>query len=137
MIGRDDFDYAKLKGLDFKMADERRKNFNEVINSNAPVSWIDGQDKNGKTLFKERRFFVDKKNNLVIGYGVDITELKTKETLLLNSVEEKEALLGEIHHRVKNNLALVVGLIEMEVFRSDDQHLVRQLREILKKITAI
>lgn len=137
MIGRDDFDYAKLKGLDFKMADERRKNFNEVINSNAPVSWIDGQDKNGKTLFKERRFFVDKKNNLVIGYGVDITELKTKETLLLNSVEEKEALLGEIHHRVKNNLALVVGLIEMEVFRSDDQHLVRQLREILRKITAI
>ena len=137
MIGRDDFDYAQLKGLDTKFAEERRKNFNQVINSLIPISWIDAQVKESKTLYKERRFFVDKKSNSVIGYGVDITDLKQKENLLLNSVEEKEALLGEIHHRVKNNLALVVGLIEMEVFASNDQNLIVHLREILRKINAI
>ncbi len=137
MIGRNDFDYAQLKGLDLKFAEQRRKNFNEVVNSLNPISWIDAQVKESKTFYKERRFFVDKKSNSVIGYGVDITDLKLKETLLLNSVEEKEALLGEIHHRVKNNLALVVGLIEMEVFASDDQNLIVHLREILRKINAI
>jgi PAS domain S-box-containing protein len=138
LVGKNDFDYAQLKGIDIKMAESRRAKFNEVIESSKPVFWIDSQtNKNGELNHKERRFFVDKANDFVIGYGVNITDLMEKEKQLSASIEEKEALLGEIHHRVKNNLALVVGLIEMEVFRSTDKELVSQLKAILKKITAI
>jgi two-component sensor histidine kinase len=138
MIGKDDFAYAKLKGIDSSMAQTRRDRFNEVLNSEIPISWLDTQVGNdGKTKHKERRFFVDKANNFVIGYAVDITDLIEKETLLSASIEEKVTLLGEIHHRVKNNLALVVGLIEMEVFRSTDTLLINQLKEVLRKISAI
>lgn len=138
MIGKDDFAYAKLKGIDSSMAQARRDRFNEVINSQKIITWLDTQlGSDGKTKHKERRFFVDKANNFVIGYAVDVTDLIEKENLLSASIEEKVTLLGEIHHRVKNNLALVVGLIEMEVFRSTDSLLINQLKEVLRKISAI
>ncbi len=44
----------------------------------------------------------------------DITREKEYEQKLKNSIKEKEVLLTEIHHRVKNNLAIVVGLIDLQ-----------------------
>lgn len=44
---------------------------------------------------------------------------KAKQELELSN-EEKTVLLKEIHHRVKNNLAIIVGLIRMQSRRIDD-----------------
>jgi PAS domain S-box-containing protein len=50
----------------------------------------------------------------------DVTESKFLEIALQKSLEEKEVLLREVHHRVKNNLAAILGLIEMERFSCKD-----------------
>jgi two-component sensor histidine kinase len=45
------------------------------------------------------------------GFIKDITENKHAEDALRTSLAEKEMLLKEVHHRVKNNLAAIMGLV--------------------------
>lgn len=71
--------------------------------------------------------------------NIKILDLKVEEkTLKLkNSLEEKEILLKEVHHRVKNNLALTITFIELQENNLDDQKTKKALVDIKERIYAI
>lgn len=67
----------------------------------------------------------------------DITSRKESEELIAASLREKEILLAEIHHRVKNNLALVSSLMELQAMNSENGELNDRLLEGVLRIKSI
>jgi len=57
----------------------------------------------------------------------DITEEKIKDEKLENNLREKELMLKEIHHRVKNNLQIVISLLNLQADTVNDPKLKIQL----------
>ncbi len=64
------------------------------------------------------------------GVVVDITERKQAEDALLASLREKEVLLNEIHHRVKNNMQVISSLVSLQADELEDG----SMRSILKDV---
>ncbi len=72
-----------------------------------------------------------------IGSAVDITERKQAEEGLTTLLAEKEILIREIHHRVKNNLQLVSSLINLQCAEIEDGGVGRKLMDLRGRIGAM
>lgn len=70
----------------------------------------------------------------IVGTGIDISEKLNYERELRKSIEEKKVLLEEIHHRVKNNLAIIIGLLELQSYNTEDSETVELLRDSQSRI---
>lgn len=69
--------------------------------------------------------------------AVNVTELVNSRNKIQNSLKEKEILLQEVHHRVKNNLAVITGLMDLQMMDMQDDNLNPKLKEVQSRIFSI
>lgn len=93
------------------------------------VKWV---EERGETLY-------DADGEPVLSRGTiqDITEVHQAQTELRSSLQEKEVLLREIHHRVKNNLQIISSLLYFQSRNLDDEKGIAGLQDIRNRLNAM
>ncbi len=85
-------------------------------------------------LVRERTTELDKANEQL---RQEIEERKQAEDKIKTSLKEKVVLLGEIHHRVKNNLQVISSLLDMSSMRTHDQQAIDLFEDARNKIDSM
>jgi PAS domain S-box-containing protein len=74
---------------------------------------------------------------LVLAAVVDNTARRAAESALRNSLAEKETLLNEIHHRVKNNLQVITSLLNLQASHTRDPQIKQVLADSQARVKAM
>lgn len=93
-----------------------------LITANVTVSMV--RDANGNP-------------NYFVAVFEDITERKESDRRLKDSLREKEVLLKEVHHRVKNNMQVISSILNLQSSYIDDEKALAILRESQDRIKSM
>ena len=116
LIGKSDFDYCDLKGIDKSAATVRRDYFNKAVENKEGIEWIDTYNKEDGNVYVMRKFhpvFIDNVLQYVIGYGIDVTLLKKTQNELntLNiSLQDRTIALSKANEELKQSSKELKGL---------------------------
>jgi two-component sensor histidine kinase len=94
------------------------------------MAWLVGQ--RGK-LLQESRSRAEQLNRTLS--DLERTHHELRETML--SKEEKEVMIKEIHHRVKNNLQIVKSLIRFQMDQVSDPRTLELFHECVNRVSAM
>lgn len=105
-------------GLEYRFEDRRGK-----------VTWVYGV---AAALFDS-----DKQITGYIGVNLDITELKRAEERLQALLAEREILVRETYHRVKNNYMMVISMLGLQAGQVQDQAARSMLEESMSRLRSL
>jgi len=67
----------------------------------------------------------------------DITDRKMIDQQLQASLKEKEVLLQEVHHRVKNNMQVIISMINLQCAKIEDNQIRYELNKTVDRINSM
>lgn len=98
------------------------------------------QDINGNWRWLETTLTNLINDSAVGGYVAnsrDVTEQYMRQKKMEGSIKEKETLLAEIHHRIKNNLSVLTGLLQLQSFKENNREVLDRLADSITRIHAM
>lgn len=73
----------------------------------------------------------------ILGTAIDVTVKKHSQEELIKSLNEKNILLKELQHRVKNNLSVISGLLNLEMGNLDDKNSINIFQNSITRINSL
>lgn len=101
----------------------------ECLRKDATVVWVETKT---NVIYNEKG-----EPFRIMGVARDISQSKKAMSKLVDSLEEKEILLKEIHHRVKNNLQIISSLLNLQSLKSQNAFATDIFRESQSRIKSM
>lgn len=136
------FEYGELIGMDIErlVADEDKEVFQSRVQLDYEKPYeIKIVRKDGTVIQVEAQGRKITYNGCPARVKVirDVTERKKAEEFITASLKEKETLLQEIHHRVKNNMSVISSLLSVQAQKSNDIHIKEILQDSRARVQAM
>lgn len=138
------FGKKELKGtnilnyIDPRKHNHLKKIYDRAFNGEIVNDIESFEAESGRILFMESSYHpIYNFNQEITGLSIfskDITERSLNEKKLKNTLKEREVLLSEIHHRIKNNLALVSSMLQLKEMNLDNKLAIEALSDSRKRI---
>ena len=97
--------------------------------------------KNGEIIICEwhNKTIIDQEGEVlgIVAIVNDITERIKMEENLAKSLEEKQILLKEVHHRVKNNMAIISSFISLQSMNIKDEQVLSMLQSTENRVRSM
>lgn len=121
------------------------KQYTELLNHHYKIAFsgnatnfeIETLDKNYKKIYLEIFLNPIYENELVVevsGIAHNVTDKKHVQQKMEQSLKEKEILLKEVHHRVKNNMQVVSSILNLQSSYVSDEYALTLLKESQNRI---
>lgn len=149
IIGKDDFEYAEYRKRDKHTAEKRRLKFLEAKNSGKEIRYEDSlKDPEGNSITHLRRFFPvfnqENEFEMMIGFGIDITErkiLEEKQSALVQQLSSQNKQLVDFCNIVSHNLrgplvnmSMLVNCIEESKEEEEQKQLIGMLNPVIENL---
>jgi len=135
---------GKIKGKNLKDILIDEENFskkvieltNKAIDNEIVVSHEFSHILDGKKLHFENRYSKINSNEVIIVVREKTLEIES-ENNLKQSLSEKEILLKEVHHRVKNNLQIINSILNLQSSYIEDERTLEIIKESQNRIRSM
>ncbi|MDQ7827156.1 MAG: PAS domain S-box protein [Candidatus Eremiobacteraeota bacterium] len=129
LLGKDSYEHLPLEFAKSAISDD--------LSTLKEGKIIESEEKLNNRTYSTIKFPIRRgagKSDYIGGFSVDITMRKEAEERVKSLLAEKELLLQEVHHRIKNNMGIMMNLLSLQSHTLEDPAAVAALMDARSRI---